>query len=83
MLQIYDGMTEDDPLIGTYCGSNIPPLIISVSNVLFVRFYSDVSVSGAGFNATYTQIDGKYINNLPLPGSEIIKLFSEVRLQFH
>ncbi|XP_053408750.1 cubilin-like isoform X2 [Mercenaria mercenaria] len=57
-LKIYDGMTEEDPLIGTYCGSNIPPMITSTSNVLYVRFYSDVSVTGAGFNATYTQLDG-------------------------
>ncbi|KAH3692443.1 hypothetical protein DPMN_194284 [Dreissena polymorpha] len=56
-LKIYDGMTIDDPLIGTYCGLSYPSEIVSTSNVLLVQFYSDGSMEGPGFNATYTQQD--------------------------
>lgn len=49
----------DDPLKGKYCGDAVPPIIRSTSNVLLVRFYTDSSVDGAGFNATYVQEDGK------------------------
>ena len=56
-------MTTDDPLIGTYCGSNIPPVFTSTSNILYVQFYTDVSIGGAGFNASYTQLDGNVIFN--------------------
>jgi cubilin len=52
-------MTDEDPLIGTYCGSNIPPVFTSTSNILYVQFYTDVSIGAAGFNATYTQLPGK------------------------
>ena len=51
----------DDPSKGKYCGQEVPPIIRSTSNVLLVRFYSDSSVSGAGFNATYVQEDGRFI----------------------
>ncbi|XP_069122184.1 cubilin-like [Argopecten irradians] len=54
-INIYDGMSTTDPLIGTYCGTNAPGVIRSTSNVLTVRFYTDDSVTGVGFNATYTQ----------------------------
>lgn len=53
-------MTEGDPLVGTYCGNNSPPEIVSTSNVLYVLFYTDGSVTDAGFNASYTQQDGLY-----------------------
>ena len=53
-----DGFNIDDPLIGTYCGDEIPAVIRSTSNVLLVRFYSDSTLNKAGFNATYVQEDG-------------------------
>ncbi|XP_021357124.1 cubilin-like [Mizuhopecten yessoensis] len=54
-LKIYDGMGTTEPLIGTYCGTNAPGVIRSTSNFLTVRFSTDLSVTNAGFNATYTQ----------------------------
>ncbi|XP_071156308.1 cubilin-like isoform X2 [Mytilus edulis] len=56
-LEIRDGFYMDDPLKGKYCGDTVPPIIRSTSNVLLVRFYTDSSVDGAGFNATYVQED--------------------------
>jgi hypothetical protein len=56
-----DGFNIDDPLIGTYCGVEVPAVIRSTSNVLLVRFYSDSTVNLAGFNATYVQEDGNIL----------------------
>lgn len=52
-------MSEDDPLIGKYCGNQIPAPITSTSNVLYVRFVADYTVHGAGFNISYQQEDGE------------------------
>lgn len=52
-------MSEDDPLIGRYCGTQVPTPITSTSNVLYVRFVADYTVHKAGFNATYQQQDGE------------------------
>ncbi|XP_052697133.1 cubilin-like isoform X2 [Crassostrea angulata] len=54
---VHDGMSEDDPLIGRYCGTQVPAPITSTSNVLYVRFVADYTVHKAGFNATYQQQD--------------------------
>ncbi|XP_033761795.1 cubilin-like [Pecten maximus] len=54
-IKIYDGMGDTDPQIGTYCGTNAPGVVRSTSNALTVRFYTDGSVTGIGFNATYRQ----------------------------
>uniref|UniRef100_A0AAX7U3F9 Cubilin n=1 Tax=Astatotilapia calliptera TaxID=8154 RepID=A0AAX7U3F9_ASTCA len=43
-----------DPLIGKYCGNTPPAPVLSSSNVLWIRFKSDSSVSRAGFRAVYT-----------------------------
>nr|XP_033495310.1 cubilin [Epinephelus lanceolatus] len=53
-VEVRDGRTETDPLIGRYCGSVLPAPILSSSNFLWVRFRSDSSVSRAGFRAVYT-----------------------------
>ncbi|XP_041670250.1 cubilin [Cheilinus undulatus] len=53
-VEVRDGRTETDPLIGRYCGTTLPAPIHSSSNYLWIRFRSDSSVSRAGFRATYT-----------------------------
>ncbi|KAM6900418.1 cubilin [Xenentodon cancila] len=52
-VEVRDGNMETDPLIGKYCGSSLPTLIMSSSNFLWIRFKSDSSVSRAGFRAVY------------------------------
>jgi cubilin len=37
------------PLIGTFCGSNIPPNIKSFANKLYLKFVSDSSYTMRGF----------------------------------
>ncbi|KAK2886327.1 cubilin [Channa argus] len=53
-VEVRDGRSETDPLIGRYCGSSLPAPIISSTNFLWVLFKSDSSVSMAGFRAVYT-----------------------------
>ncbi|KAL3836256.1 hypothetical protein ACJMK2_021695 [Sinanodonta woodiana] len=56
-IRVYDGLSMEDPVIGTYCGNNTPSAITSTSNVLLVQFYTDGSIAQRGFNATYAQED--------------------------
>ncbi|KAG2458577.1 CUBN protein, partial [Polypterus senegalus] len=56
--QIYDGDSEQFPLVGTFCGSEVPATFVSSSNFLTARFISDGSIVKSGFIATYAAIDG-------------------------
>ncbi|XP_047455679.1 cubilin [Mugil cephalus] len=53
-VEVRDGRTETDPLIGKYCGTTLPAPILSSSNRLWIRFKSDNSVARGGFRAVYT-----------------------------
>lgn len=62
-----DGGYETSPSLGQYCGSNLPPRIISHSNKLWLKFQSDALDSGPGFSAYW---DGS------LTGKELKAAFS-------
>lgn len=50
----------DNPLHGRYCGNNLenlPHLLISMSNVFILGFYTDNKDSDKGFLGVYTFID--------------------------
>uniref|UniRef100_A0A4W6DZH6 CUB domain-containing protein n=1 Tax=Lates calcarifer TaxID=8187 RepID=A0A4W6DZH6_LATCA len=51
-VEVRDGRTETDPLIGKYCGSTLPAPMTSSSNFLWIRFRSDSSVSRAACGGT-------------------------------
>jgi PKD repeat protein len=51
---IYDGPTTNDPLLGVFSGNSVPPEITSSGGVLLVHFTSDMSVTAAGWSATYS-----------------------------
>lgn len=46
-----DGGYETSPLIGKFCGTTRPPVLVSHSNRLWVRFRSDYIVTQIGFEA--------------------------------
>ncbi|KAF4524800.1 hypothetical protein B566_EDAN010175 [Ephemera danica] len=48
-LQIHDGPRAHSPLIGTFCGSTIPPSIISTQSALVAWYYFQSSNQQAGF----------------------------------
>lgn len=41
---------DSSPFYGRYCAKNIPKIITSFSNQLYIRFYSDGNVENKGFN---------------------------------
>lgn len=58
-VSMYEGTATNGTKIQSYCGTNLPPVTLSNSNVLSLKFVSDSSVSGEGFTASYVFIDSK------------------------
>lgn len=52
-LEIRNGRNSNSPLIGKFCGSNLPRLITSHGNYIFLRFISDASMQNRGFELNY------------------------------
>ena len=52
-LEIREGGRSDSPLLGRFCGDQIPPDFVSRTNEIFVKFKSDHSISGSGFRIRY------------------------------
>ncbi|KAF7217026.1 transcript variant X2 [Nothobranchius furzeri] len=52
-LEIFDGNDIRAPTLGRFCGSRKPSPVVSSSNSMFLRFFSDNSVQKRGFEASY------------------------------
>lgn len=52
-LTVYDGADSSAPLIGRYSGAELPPVILTSSNQLFLSFTTDYSVVREGFVLEY------------------------------
>ncbi|CAL9689323.1 unnamed protein product [Knipowitschia caucasica] len=50
---LFDGPTVTHPLLGKYCGADMPPKTVTTSNQLLVVFKSDFNIGGRGFKAYY------------------------------
>lgn len=48
-----DGGYETSPPLGKYCGTDLPPVIISHGNKLWIKFVSDVFGTRKGFSAEW------------------------------
>ena len=57
-VELRDGTASNSPLIGKFCGGNVPATYMSADNSLFVNFKSDVSESRAGFQAKWEWLPG-------------------------
>ena len=55
-LAIYDGPTENYPLVNVFCGGRVPAKIISTRNSLFLRMKTNGRINKYGFAAIYKQI---------------------------
>lgn len=56
------------PTLGTYCNTTVPPKVRSMANTMWVKFYSDSSVSKPGFQATYSTGSGlEYLSDRKYP----------------
>ncbi|XP_065114614.1 cubilin [Paramisgurnus dabryanus] len=52
-VEVRDGPSASSPLIGRYCGTEVPPMLQSSQRSMFIQFKTDASVSNHGFNAEY------------------------------
>jgi hypothetical protein len=53
-LRVYDGPDENAPLLGEYNNASPPSGTLESGNTMFVKFSSDGSGTGTGFQASYT-----------------------------
>uniref|UniRef100_A0A665V841 Cubilin n=1 Tax=Echeneis naucrates TaxID=173247 RepID=A0A665V841_ECHNA len=51
---VRDGSTSSSPLLGTFCGDDIPPSLQSTQRSMYIRFKTDSSISNHGFEAAYS-----------------------------
>ncbi|XP_053569959.1 cubilin [Bombina bombina] len=61
-LVIRDGDNNNSPELATVCGREAPGPIRSSGDNMFIRFSSDGSSSGGGFNASYHKSCGGYLH---------------------
>ena len=82
-LFIYDGDSLNDPLIGSYTGTNSPGQVTSTGGSLLIEFRSDCGTISSGWEATYTstiddtdlaenELDGLSI--YPNPASSVLSI---------
>jgi hypothetical protein len=53
-VKVYDGATTSAPLLGSYSGTTLPPVLRSSGGSLLIVFTSDSSITRAGWSASYT-----------------------------
>ncbi|MEQ2286709.1 CUB and sushi domain-containing protein 2, partial [Ameca splendens] len=63
-LEVFDGGDNTDTLLGSFSGTTVPALLNSTSNQLYLHFFSDISVSAAGFRLEYKTVS---LTNCPEP----------------
>ena len=52
-LTIYDGSSNASPMIGKFCGAELPPRQISSSNEVFIHFHTNFYRTRKGFKLEY------------------------------
>lgn len=64
VVEIYDGTSASATLLGRYRGSNVPEEIITTTGgSMFIKFYSDTSVTKQGWSADYTSTQNSFCNS--------------------
>ncbi len=53
-VDVYDGATTADPLLGHFSGDTLPPPLLSTGNAMLLHFTSDGGLTGQGWEAGYT-----------------------------
>ncbi|XP_064618038.1 tolloid-like protein 1 isoform X2 [Liolophura sinensis] len=74
-IEVYDGDDSKARSLGRHCGNKIPPPIMSSSNKMFMKFYSDASVQRNGFNAEHSTVCGGHL----MASSSDQKLYSHAK----
>ncbi|KAM8933535.1 tumor necrosis factor-inducible gene 6 protein [Pelodytes ibericus] len=55
--EIYDSYDDVYGLVGRYCGFELPDDIVSTGNVMTLKFMTDGSIAGTGFQIRYSALD--------------------------
>ena len=87
-LRIYNGLSTESPLIGTYCGTNSPGVVIADNDygAITFQFHSDGGVSMPGWVADIScesyvglnQLQGqKMMRIFPNPATDILSIIPE------
>lgn len=56
ILTVKDGELLDSAVLGRFTGAEVPSHLTSNSNILRLEFQADHSMSGRGFNITYSSV---------------------------
>uniref|UniRef100_A0A1I8N3F6 Uncharacterized protein n=2 Tax=Musca domestica TaxID=7370 RepID=A0A1I8N3F6_MUSDO len=82
ILEIRNGKFPDSPLIGRYCGQEIPSRIPSFGNSLYLRFTTDSTVEAPGFHIIWEQMEtgcgGKLTSHKGSIHSPMVATFEEI-----
>ena len=57
IVSVFDGCTATDPSLGSFHGTDLPPLVISSGNVLHITFTTDGLLARPGFSAAASGLD--------------------------
>lgn len=66
VVNVYDGNSASAPLLGSFVGTNIPPLVVSSGNSLFVNFTANAFQNSTGWEASYSSTTSQCFSNLTL-----------------
>ncbi len=63
VLTVYAGSTPAAPVLGTFSGSSLPPVIQTNSGQILITFTSDASTQAGGWYLTYSSVLPEYCSN--------------------
>nr|AHH80651.1 tolloid [Antheraea pernyi] len=69
-VQVFGGLDGSGGNYGTFCGTKMPPEIVSTSEALLVRFRTDDSLVFKGFSASYQMVKPTWSEEDSLEGGE-------------
>ncbi|XP_069079658.1 ovochymase-2 isoform X2 [Pleurodeles waltl] len=82
-IRVFSDLVEEDKLMVTLCGSEVPPPVMSTSNLMHITFSTDDSEVYKGFRATYVFINTADLNlPIPLKIAEPLQERQHVRMNF-
>jgi cubilin len=58
VFQVRDGGSSSSPVMGTFCGPQVPDPQTTTGNLMYLKFVTDGSVQNLGFEATYEAGEG-------------------------
>ena len=57
-ITVYDGANDNAPIIGKYCGRDLPANIVSTGNTISVGMKTNDRISDQGFVTLYKRVSG-------------------------